>query len=109
MDRKPFHGKKLRFQFVSLSVVLSFKLLLASLSYCQPSWIPANECIGMGKYSTGNDAFERCEPTPIIPCSWSNVNQILSRCVCSIRLEISKVPSKIRLAFRKGEGIIGDE
>ncbi len=49
------------------------------------------------------------EPTPIIPCSGSYVNQIFFLCVCSIHLEISKVPSKIRLAFRKGEGIIGDE
>ncbi|HAO67647.1 MAG TPA: hypothetical protein DCR17_13295 [Verrucomicrobiales bacterium] len=64
MDRKPFHGKKLRFQFVSLPVVLSFKLLPASLPYCQPSWVTANECIGVGKYSTGNDAFERWRTDP---------------------------------------------
>ena len=49
------------------------------------------------------------ESIPTIPCSGSNVNQILFRFVCSIHSEISKVPSKIRLAFRKGEGIIGDE
>ena len=48
------------------------------------------------------------ESTLNIPCFGSNVNQILFRFVCSIHLEISKVPSKIRLAFRKGEGIIGD-
>jgi hypothetical protein len=49
------------------------------------------------------------EPPPIIPCSGSNVNQIFSRFACSIHSQISKVPSKIRLAFRKGKGIIGNE
>jgi hypothetical protein len=46
---------------------------------------------------------------PSISCSGSNVNQIFSRFACSIHSQTGKVPSKIRLAFRKGKGIIGDE